>query len=61
MLSCRTCCVRSLIVGRKAVEAIRSLAFSSADWQSFPFSNMLTQSDACDILNVPLRARAIIE
>lgn len=53
--------MRSLIVGRKAVEAIRSLEFSSADWQSFPFSNMLTQSDACDILNVPLRARAIIE
>jgi hypothetical protein len=53
--------VRSIIVGRKAVEAIRSLEFSSADWQSFPFSNMLTQSDAGDILNVPLRARAIIE
>ena len=55
------CCVRSIIVDRKHVEAIRFIGFSASDWPSFPFTNTLTQSDACDILNVPLRARAIIE
>lgn len=54
-------CVRSITVEQKDVEAIRSVEFTMSDWSSFPFDNMLIQADACDILNVPLRDRAILE
>lgn len=54
-------CVRSIIVEQRDVEAIRSVEFSMLDWSSFPFDSMLTQTDACDILNVPLRDRSTIE
>ena len=54
-------CVPSIFVERKDVEAIRSLNFSNSDWPSFSFCTALTQSDACDILNVPMRDRSSIE
>jgi len=54
-------CVRSIIVDQTDVEAIRSVEFSMSDWSSFPFNNLLTQADACDILNVPLRNRGTVE
>lgn len=54
-------CVRSIIVEQKDVEAVRSVEFCMSEWSSFPFDNMLNQTDACDILNVPLRDRGTIE
>jgi TniQ len=54
-------CVRSIIVEQEDVEAIRSVEFCMSDWPSFPFDIMLNQTDACDILNVPLRDRGSIE
>lgn len=54
-------CVRSILVDWKDVEAIRSVNFCMSDWSSFSFDNMLNQTDACDILNVPLRDRGSIE
>lgn len=54
-------CARSILVDRKDVDAMRSVEFSTADWPSFPFDGMLTQSDACDILNVSIGERAGIE
>ena len=54
-------CVRSIFVEQKDVEAIRSVEFCMSDWSSFPFDNMLNQTDACDILNVPVRDRGTVE
>lgn len=53
--------VREIMVDRASVEAIRSVVFVPNAWMAFPYAAMLTQNDACDILNVPLRERASIE
>lgn len=52
--------VGAITVDERDVESIRSVRFSMCNW-SFPFSSTLSQSDACDILNVPLRDRGKIE
>lgn len=53
--------IREVVVDRASVEAIRSVVFVPDAWPTFPYAGMLTQNDACDILNVPLRERAGIE
>lgn len=55
------CVVREICVDRTDVDAIRGMAFDAVDWEDFPFSHMINQLDACDILNVPNRSRHLIE
>ncbi len=52
--------IRAVQVSRKDAAAIRALVFDQADWTSFPFDDEVTQADACDILNVPNRDRALL-
>lgn len=53
--------IREICVARGDMDAIRLIRFDRSDWHMFPFANTINQGDACDILNVPLRSRSIIE
>ncbi len=53
--------IREVQVDRACVDAIRAMVFDPADWTLFPYAGTITQADACDILNVPIRERMSIE
>jgi hypothetical protein len=55
------CIVREIFVDGSDVSAIRNSVFQAADWPEFPFSHIIHQIDACDILNVSVRNRHVIE
>lgn len=52
---------REIMIDIQDANTVRQMQFSREDWTDFPFSNVIWQVDACDILNVPLRYRSSIE